>query len=101
MKKIIFIGIILILTFGLFSCIDINILPPYNPDPNPNNNDKSGDFYRYLYTMYNKGGTSDFNTIKTSADNPSYTNDDNVLEFYKYFKGEISLIQLLYKGFMI
>ncbi|HOO75713.1 MAG TPA: hypothetical protein PLS66_10495, partial [Tepiditoga sp.] len=44
--------------------------------------------------MYNKGGTSDFNTIKTSADNPSYTNDDNVLEFYKYFKGEISLIQL-------
>lgn len=90
MKKIIFIGIIFILTFGLFSCIDINILLP----DNPNNNDKSGDFYRYLYTMYNKGGTSDFNTIKTSADNPSYTNDDNVLEFYKYFKGEISLIQL-------
>lgn len=46
---------------------------------------------RYAYTAYNKGYNYTFEQIKGFADNPSYIADDNVLAFYKYLNGEVTL----------
>lgn len=45
---------------------------------------------RLIATGYNKGGNYTFDKLKELADTPGYDYDDNVLEFYKYFVGEIA-----------
>ena len=61
----------------------------------------SDDSIRYIATAYNRGIENSFSDIKEIADSVSYHYDDNVLEYFKYFNGEISLETLNTKRLLI
>ncbi|MDN5338024.1 MAG: hypothetical protein PWQ20_1094 [Thermotogaceae bacterium] len=54
----------------------------------------SDDFIKYMATAYNSGIGYSFEDLKTIADDDSYTYDDDVLKYFKYFSGEITLDSL-------
>jgi hypothetical protein len=51
-------------------------------------------FIRYMAVMYNKGYNLSFETAKSISEGSGYTYDDFVLAYYKYFIGELNLVQV-------
>lgn len=90
MKKIILLILLLIFIFN--SCV--NFFPKSEDQVIDTNfsdltNEQKELLIRILATGYNEGGNYTFDKLKELANTPGYNYDDNVLEFYKYFIGEI------------
>lgn len=85
LKIIIGLSIPFLIIFFLAGCGG-NINPPQNP--------LNDDLIRYMATAYNKGIEMNLNELKELANSTSYRYDDEVLEYYKYFAGEIPLENL-------
>ena len=90
MKKIMYLIFIFIL-LGMSSCVKIDIIIPEDTNFSDLTLTQRNNFIRYIYTAYNKGAGYTFEQLKGYADDTNYTNDDNVLAFYRYLVGELTL----------
>ncbi|GAB6189407.1 hypothetical protein JCM30566_11460 [Marinitoga arctica] len=82
---LIFFFVIIILS----SCIKNNNIIEDTNFSDLTNNQKNL-LIRLIATGYNKGGNYNFEELKELSNDINYKYDDDVLEFYKYFTGEIN-----------
>ncbi|WP_129408114.1 hypothetical protein [Marinitoga lauensis] len=88
MKKLFFYIMLTSIILIVSACIKT---PEYIEDTNFSDltQEQKEELIRLIATGYNKGGGSSFESLEATANLSSYTYDDNVLLFYKYFTGEI------------